>query len=412
MGTTYTGQSATITGLTPGTQYRFRVRARNAVGYGPFSDWSAAGSPTGTTPGPTPTSPPGETWTKISTQLAHFAGVTSTGTAGQERLWAWRYNPESYGDLAQWIPYSLVYSTDGVSWSDASTFTHPVDKPGQTRGGIATFVPDQVAYGNGTYVATNGFASSTAAGVTSTGAAWQKVTLPAAASGVSFVNGKFLTLRNSSPYWSTTGLSWGGLRNFNMQLTDDSLWPTLLAASSSQFLWKAASARMGYSSASPLSSTQVATSGENAGTMYQAIPAISSAPFSSALPFLQAPNGSVLVADKNGKMYSSSNGTSWTTRTLPLGLLFGDGIGADPVRCGAVTARPLASRDGTEILALVRTADKATRTIARSSDAGATWETRVTLPELIEWSQVVYFKGKYIAVGYGAPSNFAAYYTT
>lgn len=52
MGTTVTGTTTTVTGLTPGTQYRFRVRAKNAVGFGPFSQWSTQGTPTGGTTTP------------------------------------------------------------------------------------------------------------------------------------------------------------------------------------------------------------------------------------------------------------------------------------------------------------------------------------------------------------------------
>lgn len=44
----------TITGLTAGTLYRFRVRARNANGYGPYSAWSTPGTPTPGTPAPPP----------------------------------------------------------------------------------------------------------------------------------------------------------------------------------------------------------------------------------------------------------------------------------------------------------------------------------------------------------------------
>lgn len=51
-------QNATffVTGLTAGTQYRFRSRARNFVGYGPYSQWSISGTPTGGTP-PSPATP-------------------------------------------------------------------------------------------------------------------------------------------------------------------------------------------------------------------------------------------------------------------------------------------------------------------------------------------------------------------
>lgn len=404
MGTTYTGTSATITGLTPGTQYRFRVRARNAVGYGPFSDWSAAGTPTGTGSGPSPTSPPGETWTKISAPLSHFAGITSTGTAGQERIWAWKYNPSAYAGLAQWNAYSLVYSTDGVAWTDSSTFTVSAPLPGDSSGGgVATFVPNDVAYGNGTYVATGKIAAYV--GVSSNGTSWQKVALPAGstgATGVAFINGKFITLGTSVPYFSTTGLSWGKLYS-----AAGATWPVVIAATSSQFLWQAQSGRLGYSDASTLNGLTI-----NGSDMLLAPPTITSSAFSSGLPVLQTSNGRVLVADTNGKLYTTYTGTAWTTRTLPAGLLFCSGPQYQAQVSGASTARPLAASDGANIVALVRTADKATRTIARSTDSGATWETRVTLPELIEWSEIVYFKGKYIAIGFGTPDNFAAYYTT
>lgn len=52
MAITVNGTTATVSGLTSGTQYRFRVRARNAVGYGPYSDWSEPGTPGGGSPAP------------------------------------------------------------------------------------------------------------------------------------------------------------------------------------------------------------------------------------------------------------------------------------------------------------------------------------------------------------------------
>lgn len=48
----------TLTGLAPGRLYRFRVRARNEVGFGPYSQWSQPGTPLdGTDPPPPPPVP-------------------------------------------------------------------------------------------------------------------------------------------------------------------------------------------------------------------------------------------------------------------------------------------------------------------------------------------------------------------
>ena len=49
-----TGTQPDISGLTAGTQYRFRVRAKNSVGYGPFSAGSEPGTPTSGPPQPPP----------------------------------------------------------------------------------------------------------------------------------------------------------------------------------------------------------------------------------------------------------------------------------------------------------------------------------------------------------------------
>jgi len=66
----------TITGLTAGTQYRFRVRARNANGYGPYSAWSTPGTPTAGPPSP----PPATVVATVSLQcvFAPFRNTDST----------------------------------------------------------------------------------------------------------------------------------------------------------------------------------------------------------------------------------------------------------------------------------------------------------------------------------------------
>lgn len=72
MPTTVTGTTTTVSGLTPGTLYRFRVRARNSVGYGPYSAWSEAGTPVG---GPTPPPPPTTLTLSVSVSTLFRGGV-------------------------------------------------------------------------------------------------------------------------------------------------------------------------------------------------------------------------------------------------------------------------------------------------------------------------------------------------
>jgi len=75
MPTTVTGTTTTVSGLTPGTLYRFRVRARNSVGYGPYSAWSEAGTPVG---GPTPPPPPAVS-ARVAISIGQFVGGGSGG---------------------------------------------------------------------------------------------------------------------------------------------------------------------------------------------------------------------------------------------------------------------------------------------------------------------------------------------
>lgn len=79
MSTPITGTTTTVTGLTPGTQYRFRVRARNAVGYGPYSQWTATGTPIGG-----PAAPPAselQVSLNVTPARATTASVASSMTA-------------------------------------------------------------------------------------------------------------------------------------------------------------------------------------------------------------------------------------------------------------------------------------------------------------------------------------------
>lgn len=82
MPTTVTGNTTTVSGLTPGTLYRFRVRARNTVGYGPYSAWSEAGTPVG---GPVPPPPP-STLTLSVTVSGRFIGGRNLNSCGKAAI--------------------------------------------------------------------------------------------------------------------------------------------------------------------------------------------------------------------------------------------------------------------------------------------------------------------------------------
>lgn len=83
MPTTVTGTTTTVSGLTPGTLYRFRVRARNSVGYGPYSAWSEAGTPTG---GPTPPPPPATLTLSVNVS-PRFVGGKNLNSCGKAAIY-------------------------------------------------------------------------------------------------------------------------------------------------------------------------------------------------------------------------------------------------------------------------------------------------------------------------------------
>jgi len=107
MGTTVTGTSTTVTGLTPGTQYRFRVRAKNIVGYGPFSQWSIPGTPTGGLP----PSPPPPSAIQVSVSIAPlFCSENSTSDR------AWCYTQLVVSATAAGTLANLAYTWQGRWW--------------------------------------------------------------------------------------------------------------------------------------------------------------------------------------------------------------------------------------------------------------------------------------------------------
>lgn len=130
MPTTVTGTTTTVSGLTPGTLYRFRVRARNSVGYGPYSAWSEAGTPVG---GPTPPPPPPEvtlsvgisglaftalanTWNGSATALAK-ASDSSALLGSVTYTWQGRYRRSRLTNMPAW-----TFGTDGSpTWQNLSS---------------------------------------------------------------------------------------------------------------------------------------------------------------------------------------------------------------------------------------------------------------------------------------------------
>lgn len=101
--TNTTSTSISVTGLTASTSYKFRVSARNSIGFGPFNDspWASI------TTSATPTVP--ETPTSVSAGSATSSSLVISWTA-----------PGNNGG-ATILDYKIEKSTDGTTWTSAAT---------------------------------------------------------------------------------------------------------------------------------------------------------------------------------------------------------------------------------------------------------------------------------------------------
>ena len=139
----------TVTGLTNGTSYTFKVRAVNAAGNSPASDESGEATPTQ----PTPAKPAGFTATPMNAsadlawtdpgnssitkwQMRHWTGsaadfVVGSGATGQEIALSW--SASSTANITKW-----QYSTDGSTWTDICATSGNADCPATTARDITT----------------------------------------------------------------------------------------------------------------------------------------------------------------------------------------------------------------------------------------------------------------------------------
>lgn len=140
MPTTVTGTEATLTGLTAGTLYRFRVRARNANGYGPYSAWSEPGTPTAGPPAPPPSAPTlavsvsviGQNTTvtnnSCSACMAYGYATASAALSTEGLLGSLTYTWEGRYLRTQIAPYAGQFrflASIGTEWNPVAAYAAP-----------------------------------------------------------------------------------------------------------------------------------------------------------------------------------------------------------------------------------------------------------------------------------------------
>ena len=178
MPTVITGTQTAVAGLTPGTQYRFRVRARNIAGHGPFSAWSDPVSPTTGTPQPPPTavslgvtiaphfSAPSDSsacldTTRVARNYIARLDVGVTPSDPNAMLYGvtyqWegrRWRVKSGGSWSSGNPWKFVTSSASTSWtpidsgnsSDFATITFPPLYPTAGQEGAVLLGPTPTFY--------------------------------------------------------------------------------------------------------------------------------------------------------------------------------------------------------------------------------------------------------------------------
>lgn len=433
---TVTGTTTTVTGLTPGTQYRFRVRARNAVGYSDYGPWSVAGTPTGGGGGGGGGSFAGDTWTKIATPLLRTldsVNGTITGVAAAAGL------------LPTYALYSkAVVSIDGVSWLDLDMpLVTLYGRTWQTAG--VKYVPTSYAYGNGVCVAT-GCAFSRGTVVVSTLNSFETMSPDTAWSAVQvgnsnaedtgesevFFDGNRFLLRTGDKMWSsTTGFAW----------THESTYSTLYAYATSYNSPSAAIWRLG-------AGTALRRSFRSTGPSH-AMPSLE--PVTATNPdgtWLPNGNSGPFGIPYDGRFYQTGDTWVWQRRKMynyALGRHVAGAISELPVGVGSnvhaatsilpepfvlanmdsygihglrdymrrtYTPRSVASRPVSSTLALAVQAPNAVgddppgRWLLRRKWGATTWEVLQTLPSST-WYHIACYGSTYIAIGNGG-----AYYST
>lgn len=425
------GTTASVTGLTNGTSYRFRVAARNAVGLGPYTAATTPGTPSGP-PDPPPADPPGTTWTKIeytpSPPTKDNDGVFDAVPAGT-RLYDKGRSTGLYGVSSSAQAMAVLadilgrmaprYSTNGTSWTQTQGLPPLGYSYGQNGlySGYGAWIPGTVLYGLArpvggatydTYVAVGDISSfaRSIAGIdnqfwdlawsivwawATDGASWTPVydvdsNSPAAAGvDTACYDGWRFTAsssRHNAMFHSADGITWERQNDVY-----------LAALCGSLAFYKRKDPSTG-----SFGNTYVAGVPESAATV-PATRFATNLPLTARPVYGAAPAGSIryVATTSTGTYYTSIIGADntgdplWTERTLPAGFT--------PAPFASFSS-PVAYGNG-HWLMLARSSGSSTwRTLLRSTDA-ISWTPMSTLPVSAAWSNIFFFDNYFYAAGSG-----------
>ena len=150
--------SYTVRGLDPERVYRFRLRGRNVLGAGPWSDWfPSSGLVPG--PGPTPTPEPTPTPTPTPTPLTETNVVRfapgQTPTVGEPITANLTLDEDAYSDIGTWQWERSVDALDDwdlintIAVEDATTYEPVEDDVGMFLRAYITYVDEDGVYRRG-----------------------------------------------------------------------------------------------------------------------------------------------------------------------------------------------------------------------------------------------------------------------
>lgn len=398
---TFNGTTASVTGLTNGTSYRFRVAARNAVGLGPYTASTTPGSPSGQPPPPPPPGV-GESWSLVAHQSANQIfnqlGLANVTVANNRLYDIGRFSPTLAGIPGGSLQSTLtlleglapLYSTDGVSWTEGSGFWRGRAISGGS--GYIGWVPGTVIYGNSLYVGVGdetgehpgnidwGYSSDGQNWSSSLNVAGQLSALAAPTRHVRtavFDGYRFVASSLYSPtaaraiIHSTDGASWSIQQNAYLAALGggNGLYIAPVNGSLGNF----------YRLAAPV-----------AGSVVPSTFTSTNLPI-GAQPFYGGATAGWIATTATGTYYTSSDGAAWTARSLP---------GAYRPAVARRFFSPVAYGSNTWLMLAYSgtgsTAATQYRSLLRSSD-GITWTVLTTLPVVATWSHIQFYSGYFYA---------------